>query len=339
MGAPRRAVLRLSSTHGGGRPGAEAVEPDAEAEQQDAPAADGRPSRPGYVEPAVRCLAPHLGGHLAPRDRGGLVLPGVDRSAPGGAGEHGKEFVVCLHRELADGVDPERLINRLGLCIRPDQPHMCADLKARRVVELAAAPLLANLGTLGVVGAPSRMPTSSELRFVMKSGATPAPHSAVTKVLADRLTREGQQALRRCRSHSPSGHQPEHTHLFPDGRNGAVSSRPRQAGAKPAPFRPNQQRRRCRGGWLLSHASERQLRLQLAADRIDSKQIGEPWEPALGRGSRSAGPTVLLESAVRCRTCGFAGASMRASESHAGDASGELAGLCSSGGSLMVTGG
>ena len=35
--------------------------------------------------------------------------------------------------------------------------------------------LIANLGTLGVVGAPSRMPTSPELRSAMNSGATPAP--------------------------------------------------------------------------------------------------------------------------------------------------------------------
>jgi hypothetical protein len=35
--------------------------------------------------------------------------------------------------------------------------------------------LLANPGTLGVGGVPSRMPTSSELRFAMNSGATPAP--------------------------------------------------------------------------------------------------------------------------------------------------------------------
>ena len=46
----------------------------------------------------------------------------------------------------------------------------------------------------------------------------------VTKVLADPLTRDGQQALRRCRSHSPSGHQPEPAGLFPDGRRGRFSA-------------------------------------------------------------------------------------------------------------------
>jgi hypothetical protein len=42
------------------------------------------------------------------------------------------------------------------------------------------------------------------------------------EVLADRMTREGQQALRPCRSHSPSGHQSEPADLFPDGRGGEL---------------------------------------------------------------------------------------------------------------------
>jgi hypothetical protein len=62
------------------------------------------------------------------------------------------------------------------------------------------------------------MPTSSETRFVIEVGCDAGAHSVVTKVLADRLTRNEQQALRRCRSHSPSGHQPEPADLFPDGR-------------------------------------------------------------------------------------------------------------------------
>jgi hypothetical protein len=37
-------------------------------------------------------------------------------------------------------------------------------------------------------------------------------------VLADRLTRDGQQAVGRCRSDSPSGHQPKLADLFPVGR-------------------------------------------------------------------------------------------------------------------------
>jgi hypothetical protein len=50
-------------------------------------------------------------------------------------------------------------------------------------------------------------------------GYDAGPDSTVTKVLADRLTHDGQQALRRCRSHSPNGHQPKPADLFPDGRN------------------------------------------------------------------------------------------------------------------------
>jgi hypothetical protein len=47
------------------------------------------------------------------------------------------------------------------------------------------------------------------------------------EVLADRMTREGQQALRPCRSHSPSGHQSEPADLFPDGRHARATNRPR----------------------------------------------------------------------------------------------------------------
>jgi hypothetical protein len=55
--------------------------------------------------------------------------------------------------------------------------------------------LLANLGTLGVVGLPSQMPTSSELRFAYELGCDAGADSAVTEVLADRVTRGEQQAL------------------------------------------------------------------------------------------------------------------------------------------------
>jgi hypothetical protein len=50
-----------------------------------------------------------------------------------------------------------------------------------------------------------RMSTSSELRFVMKSGATPAPTPRSRRCLRTRLTRDGQQALRRCRSQVADG--------------------------------------------------------------------------------------------------------------------------------------
>ena len=50
--------------------------------------------------------------------------------------------------------------------------------------------------------------------------------SAVTKVLADRLTCDAQQALRRCRSHSPSGHQPTPANLFRHGRPATATKRP-----------------------------------------------------------------------------------------------------------------
>jgi hypothetical protein len=72
------------------------------------------------------------------------------------------------------------------------------------------------------------------------------------------MTRDGQQALRRCRSHSPSEHQPEHAHLFPDGRRPIVSS----SGARPlhrrGRARAGAARSRCRGAAaLLSEAKHR----------------------------------------------------------------------------------
>ena len=62
--------------------------------------------------------------------------------------------------------------------------------------------------------------------------------SAVTKVLADRPTRAGQQAPRRCRSHRPRRRQLEPSDLFPDGRKRGVSLSPGEAAARAAPFRP-----------------------------------------------------------------------------------------------------
>ena len=54
----------------------------------------------------------------------------------------------------------------------PSAANTRADTNAGVGPHFAEVALVANLGTLGVVGAPSRMSTSSELRFVMKSGAT-----------------------------------------------------------------------------------------------------------------------------------------------------------------------
>ena len=62
--------------------------------------------------------------------------------------------------------------------------------------------------------------------------------SRVTKVLADRLTCDAQQALRRCRSHSPSGHQPTPATLFPDGRNAEGLGAARLGSRETPPFRP-----------------------------------------------------------------------------------------------------
>ena len=50
--------------------------------------------------------------------------------------------------------------------------------------------------------------------------------TAVTKVLPDRPTCDAQQALPRCRSHSPSGHQPTPANLF---RDAAATARSRLA--------------------------------------------------------------------------------------------------------------
>ena len=94
--------------------------------------------------------------------------------------------------------------------------------KQGRGTKPAGDPLIASCETLGAGGPQPRMPTSSELRFAMNSGATPAPTPRFTKMLADHLTCNAQQALRRCRSHSPSGHQPTPANLFRDGRAGEL---------------------------------------------------------------------------------------------------------------------
>jgi hypothetical protein len=72
--------------------------------------------------------------------------------------------------------------------------------------------------------------------------------SAVTKVLADRLTRDEQQALRRCRSHSPSGHQPKPADLFPDGRRAQLRRRGPDRSREAAPPVP-ERLCRCRHNW------------------------------------------------------------------------------------------
>jgi hypothetical protein len=102
----------------------------------------------------------------------------------------------------------------------PTPPRMRVSARLSR--EMCSSP---NSGRSTVVGAPSRMPTSSELCFAINSGAASGVDGGSPKALADRVTCDGQQALRRCRSHSPSGHQPEAADLFPDGRERGVSSR------------------------------------------------------------------------------------------------------------------
>jgi hypothetical protein len=79
----------------------------------------------------------------------------------------------------------------------------------------------ANLGTLGVGGASGTDADELGGALCHEVGCDAGAYAVVTKVLADPLTRGGQQALRRCGSHSPSGHQPEPADLFPDGRKGA----------------------------------------------------------------------------------------------------------------------
>jgi hypothetical protein len=60
-------------------------------------------------------------------------------------------------------------------------------------------------------------------------------------VLADRVTREGQQTLRRCRSHKPSRHPIEPSNLFPDGRKEAGLAPACRGRLETAPFRPEGQ--------------------------------------------------------------------------------------------------
>ena len=65
---------------------------------------------------------------------------------------------------------------------------------------------------------PAVVPDKRGVLLWPELGCDAGADSAVTQVLADRLTRDGRQALRRCRSHSPSRRQVEPSELFPDGR-------------------------------------------------------------------------------------------------------------------------
>ena len=67
-----------------------------------------------------------------------------------------------------------------------------------------------------------RLPISSRSRFGMNSGTTPKPNTRAAKALADRLTRAGEQAPRRCRSHRPRRRQVQPTDLFRVGRQPAA---------------------------------------------------------------------------------------------------------------------
>ena len=88
-------------------------------------------------------------------------------------------------------------------------------------------------------------------------GSDATAYSAVTKVLADRLTSDGQQALRRSRSHSRSGHQPEPADLFPDGRDPELSAALCPSDRETGGSRRDQQRRRAPPAWLLTQAERK----------------------------------------------------------------------------------
>jgi hypothetical protein len=74
--------------------------------------------------------------------------------------------------------------------------------------------LVAKLETHRAVGRPVGFADQLGVPLWRELGCDASAYSAVTKVLADRMTRDGQQALRRCRSHSPSGHQSEPADLW-----------------------------------------------------------------------------------------------------------------------------
>ena len=78
--------------------------------------------------------------------------------------------------------------------------------------------LFANLESAASSPVGPRARIALELRFGRNAGATPPPGSEVANVLADRLTRAGQQAVRRSRSHRPSRRQVQPSDLFPVGR-------------------------------------------------------------------------------------------------------------------------
>jgi hypothetical protein len=94
---------------------------------------------------------------------------------------------------------PKQVSTLLGAVSPP--PRQSRDARRRR-------PSVADADELGVA-------------LCHELGCDPGADSAVTKVLAARLTRDGQQALRRCRPHCPNGHQPKPAELFPHGRKGA----------------------------------------------------------------------------------------------------------------------
>jgi hypothetical protein len=79
-----------------------------------------------------------------------------------------------------------------------------------------------------------------------------------------------------------------------NGRAAAVSARSFRVDSETSPDRPDQQRGGRRLGWLLGHASESQVRLQVAVDQAGSKHTGDyrnPGEAGLrpGRSRRRGG--------------------------------------------------
>ncbi len=187
----------------------------------------------------------------------------------------------------------------LGLMARENESGV-----ARRVAtDLLFVPIsgrAASLDRLAVV------PTSAEFCFGMNSSAAlaPAPRS---QGACRSLTRAGQQAPRRCRSHRPSGRQLEPLDVFPDGRGGALTlescfvSERKPANATGRAVAAGQ---RARASGL---SDARALVPGAARRQVSNWMDGAAWRTAIRRGPvsgvHSVGPARL--GSVWARACRF----------------------------------